>query len=186
MKTIFFVPFFATLLFSLCGYSQDGVGIFKKNCAVCHTIGGGKIVGPDLKGSDKKHEIKWLIQWIKSSQTMITKKKDSKAIQIFNDNKQMIMPDQALSDDEIKTVMAFIGDETTKLEQAAVAPPNSTSVSSQTSVETSGLSQATSYSSIGVTSKTVIYILLGIIVFLTTILIGLGKIIKDLAKSQKK
>lgn len=178
MKTRIFINFFAAMLYTLSSYSQDGASVFKKNCGVCHTIGNGKLVGPDLKGSDKKHDITWLTQWIKSSQTMI-KKKDPKALQIFNDNKQMIMPDQPLSDEEIKTLMAFIGEETTKLEQPQSITPT------QIPAATQNPSPDSSSSSIGINSTTIIYILLAIITFLTAILIGLSRIIKNIAESKK-
>ncbi|HSH67819.1 MAG TPA: cytochrome c, partial [Bacteroidia bacterium] len=120
----FIIILIASMLITLSANSQDGASIFKKNCAVCHTIGKGKIVGPDLIGMDKKHDIKWLIKWVKSSQSLV-KKNDPKAVQIFNDNNKMIMPDQALTDDEVKAVVAFVSEETTKLEQPPVvsSPP---------------------------------------------------------------
>ena len=106
MKTRIITSFISVALFTFNSYSQDGASIFKKNCGVCHTIGHGKIVGPDLNGADKKHDIKWLLEWVKSSQTMINVKKDPTAVQLFNDNNKMVMTDQPLSDDEIKSVVA--------------------------------------------------------------------------------
>jgi cytochrome c551/c552 len=179
MRTRVFILFFAVSILSFRGFSQDGATIYKKNCAVCHTIGKGKMVGPDLIAMNKKHDIKWLQEWIKSSQTLIKVKKDVKAIQIFNDNNQMVMPDQALSDDEIKTLIAFVGDETFKLEQPAV-------VVVQTPIETTPSSLPISNSSSDIASKTVIYILLVIIAFLTTMLFSLSKVIKNLAESHKR
>ncbi len=42
---------------------QDGSALFKQNCSACHTIGGGALAGPDLKGvTDKDQE--WLTQFI--------------------------------------------------------------------------------------------------------------------------
>ncbi len=185
MKIPLFIPFFATILFAFNSYGQDGAGIFKKNCGACHTIGHGKIVGPDLNGADKKHDIKWMTEWIKSSQTMINVKKDPAAIQLFNDNNKMVMTDQPLTDDEIKTVVAYIGDESAKL-QTSSASANTTAAPSTTSAATSVMSQSTPASSTGISSKTLNYILIGIITFLTIILIGLGMIIKTIAKNSGK
>lgn len=181
MKTRSFISFVAVLLFSINSYSQDGASIYKKNCAACHTIGNGKIVGPDLKGVDKKYEMKWLLTWIKSSQEMI-KKKDPVAVQLFNDNKQIVMPDQVITEEEVKSVIAYIGNETTKLEQVAAAP---VAVPEASPALKAGSSQTTSDSSKFVTTKTIIYVLLGIIVFLTAMLISLGRVIKDMAQVQK-
>jgi len=30
-------------------YAQDGAELFRNNCGACHTVGKGKLVGPDLK-----------------------------------------------------------------------------------------------------------------------------------------
>ncbi len=88
-------------------FSEDGEKLFKANCGVCHTVGKGKLVGPDLKGTNSRHEGDWLLKWIKSSQTLV-KSGDKKAVQIFNDNASLIMPDQMLNEDEIKSVLSFI------------------------------------------------------------------------------
>ncbi len=47
--------------------SQDPVAgeqTFKAKCAACHTIGGGKLVGPDLKGVTTQRDAAWLKQFI--------------------------------------------------------------------------------------------------------------------------
>jgi cytochrome c2 len=164
------------MLLNLNAKSQDGPSVFKKNCAVCHSIGNGKLVGPDLKGVDKKHDIKWLTKWVKSSQSLV-KKNDPKALQLFNDNNKMVMPDQTVSDDEIKSVIAFISEETTKLETPAIA----TAAPVIVPVQNSGSTQSNSTSSSGVSATTVIYILVGINIFLILVIFGLGKAIKDIA-----
>ena len=42
-------------IFSLKIFAQaDGEQIFKTNCVSCHTIGGGRLIGPDLEGVTKK------------------------------------------------------------------------------------------------------------------------------------
>ncbi|NOZ08371.1 MAG: c-type cytochrome [FCB group bacterium] len=46
-------------------FSQTDPGqYFKANCKVCHTIGGGRLVGPDLKGVEERKDRPWLVQWI--------------------------------------------------------------------------------------------------------------------------
>jgi mono/diheme cytochrome c family protein len=87
--------------------AQDGKEIFNTYCTSCHTIGKGLVVGPDLKGSHKKYKEKWLKKWIKSSQTMV-QENDPKAVELFNQFNQIVMPDQPLSDAEISAVISFI------------------------------------------------------------------------------
>ncbi|MBI4209798.1 MAG: cytochrome c [Deltaproteobacteria bacterium] len=84
----------------------DGAALFQKNCTACHTIGKGKLVGPDLKGVTSKRSKEWLIQWIKSSQAMV-KKGDKEAVALFNEY-HIPMPDQNLSDEEINAIYRYV------------------------------------------------------------------------------
>lgn len=84
-----------------------GEKIFKNVCTACHSIGGGKRVGPDLNKVYLKYDEKWLISFIRSSQTMV-KSGDAKAVKVFTENKKIIMPDNKYSDNEIKNVLAYI------------------------------------------------------------------------------
>lgn len=77
-----------------------------KVCSACHTIGKGKLVGPDLKGVTDRHDEAWLIKFIQSSQTVV-KSGDAKAVKLFEEYK-IPMPDNALSDDEVKALLKYI------------------------------------------------------------------------------
>lgn len=99
--------FVLLLGFSAKIFADEGEKLFKGNCAVCHTVGKGKLVGPDLKNIGQKHEEAWLLKWIKSSQELV-KAGDQKAVQIFNDNGNVPMPDATINEEEIKAVLAFI------------------------------------------------------------------------------
>lgn len=90
--------------------AQDAVkgeATFKKNCSACHSVGEGKRVGPDLKGVGTRHKEAWIIKFVKGSQTMV-KAGDAEAVKVFNDNNKIPMPDQKLTDAEIKDVMAYV------------------------------------------------------------------------------
>ncbi|HEX9795257.1 MAG TPA: c-type cytochrome [Planctomycetota bacterium] len=41
--------------------SEETIAFFKANCASCHTIGGGRLTGPDLKGVAARQDRDWLI-----------------------------------------------------------------------------------------------------------------------------
>ena len=87
--------------------AQDsGKEIFQQNCAVCHKIGGGRLVGPDLAGVNDRHPEDWLLKFIKSSQTTV-KSGDLAATKLFDEFK-IVMPDQNLTDDRIKKILAYI------------------------------------------------------------------------------
>lgn len=87
--------------------AQDGEAIFKKNCAMCHFVGGGRLVGPDLIGVTTKRNEDWLMKWTKSSQSLI-KSGDKDAKAIFDEYAGVIMPDQNIPDGDIKAIYAFI------------------------------------------------------------------------------
>jgi len=78
-----------------------------KVCSACHTIGKGKLVGPDLKGVTERREEKWLIEFIQSSQTVI-KSGDKIAVKLFEEYNKVPMPDNPLSEDEIKELLKYI------------------------------------------------------------------------------
>src|SRR3990172_5511038 len=129
MKTKFFVLTFTfvigTFSFSM---AQDGEQLFKSNCASCHSIGKGKVVGPDLKGIHSKRDEKWLTNWIKSSQKMI-KDGDTIAVRIYAENNNVMMPDAFINDEQINSVLAFIK---TKSEQPEVIVNNQTNKTNST------------------------------------------------------
>jgi cytochrome c551/c552 len=87
--------------------AQDGSALFKNNCASCHTIGKGKLVGPDLKDVGSKHTEVWLLNWVKSSQSMV-KKGDKEAIAVFKANNMIPMPDQAIPAGDVKAIFGFV------------------------------------------------------------------------------
>ena len=109
---------------------ESGKEIFQKSCAACHSIGGGRLVGPDLKGVNDRRPEDWLLKFTKSSQTLV-KSGDKTAVALFEEFNKIPMPDQALSDEQIKKVLAHIketgggtaaGKETAALPPQAAAP----------------------------------------------------------------
>ncbi len=88
-------------------FAGQGETMFKSSCSACHSVGKGRLVGPDLKDVDKRHSEEWLHAWIKSSQTVV-KSGDTSAVRLFAEYNNMIMPDQNLSDADIKEVLAYI------------------------------------------------------------------------------
>lgn len=89
--------------------AQNGEATFKQTCSACHSIGKGRLVGPDLKDVHTKRKEDWIIKFVKSSQSLI-KSGDADAKAIF-DEFNMVMPDQNLSDADIKAVIAYIGEQ---------------------------------------------------------------------------
>lgn len=99
------VLFFVFPLFSK---AQEGRILFEKHCTVCHLIGEGKLVGPDLMGVAQKRERDWLVRFIANSQQMI-KSGDPIAVELFKEYNNSIMPTFAqLSVGEINNIIDYI------------------------------------------------------------------------------
>lgn len=85
--------------------AEPGEQLFQTHCNACHTVGGGRRVGPDLKGVSERHSEEWLIKFVQSSQTVI-KSGDPAANKLFDEYKVQ-MPDQPLTAAEVKSVIAY-------------------------------------------------------------------------------
>src|SRR5688572_21141979 len=83
-----------------------GDALFKNNCASCHALDE-VVVGPALRGVTKKRNQAWLINWIKNSSKMV-QSGDKEAVAIFNEYQKQQMPSFAFSDDEIKSILAYV------------------------------------------------------------------------------
>jgi len=87
--------------------AQTGEQAFQSVCAACHSIGGGRVVGPDLAGVNDRRSQAWLEKFVKSSQSMIASG-DPDAIAIYEKFNKISMPADLLSDEQIKEVLAYI------------------------------------------------------------------------------
>ena len=86
--------------------AQDGAALFK-TCAACHSIGGGKIVGPDLKGITKRRTNEWLVQFIQSP-TKFIKSGDADATALFKQFNNFPMPDNVISAMQVNQILTYI------------------------------------------------------------------------------
>ena len=103
--------------------AQDGQAIFTTKCTVCHTIGNGRLVGPDLKGVNTKYNIKYFEKWIKSSQSVINSD-DAKAKALFVEYNSIIMPDfPDLKPIDIKGIVDYIKSQSGTQQVAAAQQP---------------------------------------------------------------
>jgi ubiquinol-cytochrome c reductase cytochrome c subunit len=84
-------------------------GIF---CVACHTIGGGPLAGPDLKGVTTKRDEQWLVRWIQEPDKMVAEG-DPIAKQLLQEFNNLPMPNFGLSQDIAKDILAYIAAEST-------------------------------------------------------------------------
>ena len=85
----------------------EGEDLFKKTCAACHTIGQGRLVGPDLKNVTEKRSQDWLLSFIKSSTKMINSG-DTDAKAMFEEYNKLLMPDNNYTDAQVVAVLSYI------------------------------------------------------------------------------
>jgi len=77
---------------------------FESKCLACHSIAGGDKLGPDIYGVSKRRSDAWLTRWLKSPDAMLKTDADAKALL---DKYKVPMPDQNLSDPEIREFIAY-------------------------------------------------------------------------------
>ncbi|MGE5056129.1 MAG: c-type cytochrome [Acidobacteriota bacterium] len=85
----------AFLVFVLTGaapvQAQDAAAFFKQNCTSCHTIGGGRLTGPDLKDVTTRKDSQWLVQFLQSPKSMIDSG-DPYALKLQTEARGVVMP----------------------------------------------------------------------------------------------
>ena len=86
--------------------AETGEQVFQKKCAGCHTIGGGKLVGPDLAGVTSRREEDWLFRQIQQPDTLITEK-DPIALQLLQEYNMPMVP-LGLEDSEVSAVISYL------------------------------------------------------------------------------
>lgn len=64
---------------------------FRQNCATCHTIGGGRLTGPDLKDVGQRKDRAWLMQWLQNPKGLIDAG-DPYAQKLLQDSRGVVMP----------------------------------------------------------------------------------------------
>ncbi len=70
---------------------EDAAPFFKQNCLSCHTIGGGRMTGPDLKDVLKRRDAAWLKRFIPNPKGMIDGG-DPTAQQLLQEYRGVVMP----------------------------------------------------------------------------------------------
>ncbi|HNO70973.1 MAG TPA: c-type cytochrome [Bacteroidia bacterium] len=116
IKKNFFKPFLLLALVSMyasTAFAQaDGAKLFKSNCATCHTIGKGKLTGPDLKDVATRvpqPADEWLHKWIKNNRAVMASG-DAYGIKVYNEYSKQAMTvfDGVISDEEITAIIAYM------------------------------------------------------------------------------
>lgn len=71
--------------------SEEATLFFERNCQSCHTIGGGRLAGPDLKGVLERRDREWLVRFLPDPKGVIDGG-DAYAQQLLADARGVYMP----------------------------------------------------------------------------------------------
>lgn len=115
--------------------ASDGEALFKAKCTACHTIGGGKLIGPDLKGVTQRREASWLSAWIKAPDKLAASG-DATAKQLVTQF-GMQMPNMGLSDADVASLVAYF-QSVDGGAPASAAPPQAPAAPAQPAAELTG------------------------------------------------
>lgn len=91
------------------GSSQEvaqGRSLFQQRCSSCHSIGGGKRVGPDLKGVTDRRAHDWLVEFIANPDQVIARN-DPIAQELLKEY-QTPMPNTGTTKAQAEDVLAYI------------------------------------------------------------------------------
>jgi cytochrome c2 len=72
-------------------FAQDRVEDFRLNCTSCHTIGGGRLVGPDLQNVEERKDRAWLARFIVDPRSVLDSG-DAYALKMRDEARGVIMP----------------------------------------------------------------------------------------------
>jgi nitrite reductase (NO-forming) len=78
---------------------------FESKCLACHSVGGGRKLGPDIAGVSKRRDAAWLTRWLKEPEKMLQTDPAAKAM--LKEYNGVPMPNQNLSEKEIKQYLKY-------------------------------------------------------------------------------
>jgi cytochrome c2 len=84
------LAFFLMSIFASNSLAQSVEEFFQTNCKSCHTIGGGRLIGPDLKNVTDRQDRDWLVKFMLDPQAMI-RAHDPYALKLQKEAKDVIM-----------------------------------------------------------------------------------------------
>lgn len=84
----------------------EGESIFRQTCAVCHTVGRGALVGPDLQGVTERRQEPWLKVQIQSPSVHRAQKDPIAATNL--EKFGIPMPDLGLTNQQVEAIIAYL------------------------------------------------------------------------------
>lgn len=88
--------------------ADDAADFFRQSCASCHTIGGGRLTGPDLKDVTRRKDPAWLERFIQDPRSLIDAG-DPYALELQRDARGVVMPTvPGMTPERAKALLALI------------------------------------------------------------------------------
>lgn len=87
--------------------TQEGQALFEQKCIGCHTVGGGDLVGPDLKGVTELRDRDWLARWLSAPDQMLAAG-DPTATALLAQYRNIPMPNLGLSAAQVDALLAYL------------------------------------------------------------------------------
>jgi len=84
-----------------------GEQVFALKCASCHTVGGGKLVGPDLEGVGARRDFEWIESFI-SAPDKVLASGDPIATELLAEYNNLPMPNLGLTEQEVDDLLAYL------------------------------------------------------------------------------
>ena len=101
-----------------CGENAPTIGgksIFQAKCSPCHTIGGGRLVGPDLKGVTGVRNHAWLTRFI-STPDRVLASGDPIANKLLKEYGGVAMPNLGLNQTQVDELIAYLAESASRKE----------------------------------------------------------------------
>jgi cytochrome c2 len=84
-----------------------GKDIFEANCRSCHTAGKDDLVGPGMQGITQRREKKWILSFIRNSQSLIASG-DAEALKVFNKYNKAVMTSFMFEVEEMENLYRYL------------------------------------------------------------------------------
>ena len=105
-RTSFFAVLILLLTTSMTVRADEGKELFAKECADCHSIGGGDSGGPDLQGVVAKRQADWLLRVIVEPDKLSAEKDPLQAELVEKSGYEM--PNLGISADAARKIIAYL------------------------------------------------------------------------------
>lgn len=85
---------------------QKSAALFLQKCSKCHTVGGGRRVGPDLRGVADRHDKEWILGFVQNPDSYLDS--DAAAKKLLAENNGVRMENAHVTREQAEGLLEFI------------------------------------------------------------------------------